>query len=352
MNAPPLLSVDDLVVTYPGRRSLFNLRPGVVHAVNGVSFEIASGETLGVVGESGSGKSTTGNTILGTVLTDAGSVRFDGTELTTFRGKYPTPIRRDIQAVFQDPTSSLNPSKVIADIIGEPLDIHEHLGKAERLKAAEELLSLVGLSRAHLERKPHEFSGGQRQRIAIARALALGPRLLVLDEPVSALDVSTQAQVMNLLQDLQQRLGLTYLLIAHDLAVVHHASDRIAVMYLGTIVEEGPAAELYASPAHPYTQALLEAVPVANPIRQRARRKTGRTGSGEIPSPLAIPTGCLYQTRCPQVRDECRVGPPPVVELDAGRRVACVLYADESTLPATESRASRAEIPATERNDR
>ena len=325
-----LLAVSDLVVKYRSPRSLFHLAGADIHAVNGVSLDIAAGQTLGLVGESGSGKSSTGNTILGIVRAESGSVRFDGVELTTLEGKYPKAIRRDIQAVFQDPASSLNPSMVIADIVGEPLDIHERLGKAARLAACEELLDLVGLSREHLERKPHEFSGGQRQRIAIARALALRPRLLILDEPVSALDVSTQSQVINLLEELQERLGLTYLLIAHDLAVVHHASDRIAVMYLDSIVEERPAEELYAEPAHPYTQALLAAVPVANPVRQRERRSGGRISSGEIPSPLNLPSGCPYRTRCPHAHDACVHEHPPMIDLGNDRQVACVLYTGDS----------------------
>ena len=326
----PLLAVGDLFVTYRSPRSLFHLAAVDIHAVNGVSFDIVQGQTLGLVGESGSGKSSTGNTILGMVQAESGSVRFDGIDLTELEGKYPPEIRRDIQAVFQDPASSLNPSMVIADIVGEPLDIHKNLDKAARLAACEELLELVGLSREHLERKPHEFSGGQRQRIAIARALALRPRLLILDEPVSALDVSTQSQVINLLEELQEQLGLTYLLIAHDLAVVHHASDRIAVMYLGSIVEEGPAEELYAEPAHPYTQALLAAVPVANPVRQRDRRSGGRRSYGEIPSPLNLPSGCPYRTRCPHAHDACMEERPPMFDLGNDRRVACVLYAGDS----------------------
>ena len=326
----PLLAVGDLIVTYRSPRSLFHLAAVDIHAVNGVSFDIVQGQTLGLVGESGSGKSSTGNTILGMVQAESGSVRFDGIDLTELEGKYPPEIRRDIQAVFQDPASSLNPSMVIADIVGEPLDIHENLDKAARLAACEELLELVGLSREHLERKPHEFSGGQRQRIAIARALALRPRLLILDEPVSALDVSTQSQVINLLEELQKQLGLTYLLIAHDLAVVHHASDRIAVMYLGSIVEEGPAEELYAEPAHPYTQALLAAVPVANPVRQRERRPDGRRSYGEIPSPLNLPSGCPYRTRCPHAHDACMEERPPMFDLGNDRHVACVLYAGDN----------------------
>lgn len=330
MDTEPLLSVRDLVVTYRNPRSLFHLAPTAVHAVNGVNLDIAPGQTLGLVGESGSGKSSTGNTILGIVHAESGSVSFDGVDLTEFEGKYPKSIRRDIQAVFQDPASSLNPSMVVADIVGEPLDIHERLDKATRLAACEELLTLVGLSREHLERKPHEFSGGQRQRIAIARALALRPRLLILDEPVSALDVSTQSQVINLLEELQEQLGLTYLLIAHDLAVVHHASDRIAVMYLGSIVEEGPAEDLYAEPAHPYSQALLAAVPVANPVRQRERRSGGRMNAGEIPSPLNVPSGCAYRTRCPHAHAACEHDRPPMIDIGDGRRVACVLYAGSS----------------------
>ncbi len=326
----PLLAVGDLFVTYRSPRSLFHLAAVDIHAVNGVSFDIAQGQTLGLVGESGSGKSSTGNTILGMVQAESGFVRFDGIDLTELEGKYPPQIRRDIQAVFQDPASSLNPSMVVADIVGEPLDIHENLDKAARLAACEELLELVGLSREHLERKPHEFSGGQRQRIAIARALALRPRLLILDEPVSALDVSTQSQVINLLEELQERFGLTYLLIAHDLAVVHHASNRIAVMYLGSIVEEGPAEELYAEPAHPYTQALMAAVPVANPVRQRERRSGGRRSYGEIPSPLNLPSGCPYRTRCAHAHDACMEERPPMLDLGNDRRVACVLYAGDS----------------------
>ena len=324
--ARALLEARDLVVHFQVGGGLFR-RPKTVHAVDGISFSIQPGETLGLVGESGCGKTTTGRAVLRLAPITAGGVLFDGVDLRALGDTAMKQMRRQLQIVFQDPFASLNPRMSIGDMIAEPLTVHGLTdGRTTRARVAE-LLELVGLSQAAAERYPHQFSGGQRQRIGIARALAVEPRFVVLDEPVSALDVSIQSQILNLLLDLQQRLGLTYLFIAHDLAVVGQMSDRVAVMYLGVIVEEGTTTELYRDPRHPYTQSLFSAIPIPDPEIEHARRRI--TLVGEVPSPIDPPTGCRFHTRCPIATDRCRVEVPPLRELETGHRVACH-YAEES----------------------
>src|SRR6478609_4435214 len=301
--AGPLLSVKDLQVYFPILTGVMRRRSGWVRAVDGVTFDIARGETLGLVGESGSGKTTIGRTIVRITQPLAGSISLDGADLLALKGDDLRKRRRKFQMVFQDPYSSLDPRQTVGEILAEPLRVHNLFsGKAREARVAE-LLDLVGLDTSFVERYPHEFSGGQRQRIGIARALAVEPEIIVCDEPISALDVSIQAQVINLLERLQADLGLTYLFIAHDLAVVRHIADRVAVMYLGKIVEIAPSDMLYAQPLHPYTQALLASVPVARPS---ARRKRAAPLKGDIPSALAPPPGCRFHTRCPLAEPVCR----------------------------------------------
>ncbi len=318
---PALLQVRDLAKHFPitgGPAGIHTV--GAVRAVDGVSFDLAEGETLALVGESGCGKSTTGRMLLRLIEPSAGAISFGGEDLLTLHRRALRRRRREMQIVFQDPYASLSPRQVVEDIVAEPLDVYRlHSGRAERRQRVAELLRLVGLDAAHLRRYPFEFSGGQRQRIAIARALAPGPRMIVADEPVSALDVSIRSQVVNLLQDLQERFGIAYLFISHDLAVVRHIAHRIAVMYLGRLVELAERDALFDAPHHPYTQALLSAVPVPDPERRRTRIIL----RGDVPSPAHVPAGCHFHPRCPIAQDVCRESVPALREVTPGRQVAC-----------------------------
>ena len=324
--ADPLLRVDNLKVHFPVMRGvLWKKQVGTVHAVDGVSFTVARGETLGLVGESGCGKSTTGLAVLRMQDSTTGRIEFEGQDITHHDKAQMRPLRQRLQMVYQDPYGSLNPRMKVNGIIGEPLVVHGMApDKATYDARITELMRTVGLLPDMADRYPHEFSGGQRQRIGIARALALEPSLIICDEPVSALDASIQAQVVNVLQELQERLGLAYLFIAHDLSVVRHLCHRVAVMYLGRIVEIADRNALYQEPLHPYTQALMSAVPVADPLVERARKRI--VVQGEVPSALNPPSGCRFHTRCPMAMDRCKTADPPLTDLGQGRFVACHLH--------------------------
>jgi len=317
-----LMHVQDLVKHFPITRGIIVQRQvGAVRAVDGISFDVHQGETLGLVGESGCGKSTTGRTILQLYRPTSGSVVFDDVDLVKLKGGDLRKMRRKMQMIFQDPYASLNPRMTISEIVGEPLIVHNVASGKEVEQRVEHLLELVGLSPTFANRFPHEFSGGQRQRIGVARALALQPSFIVCDEPISALDVSIQAQVVNLLEELQQQFGLTYLFIAHDLSMVRHISDRVAVMYLGVIVELASRDEIYHSPLHPYTQALLSAVPIPDPFAEAQRKRV--ILQGDVPSPTNPPSGCRFRTRCPIAKDVCAESRPEWREMKPGHFVAC-----------------------------
>jgi oligopeptide/dipeptide ABC transporter ATP-binding protein len=319
----PLIEVRDLVKEFPIKGSyLIRRQLGAVHAVDGISFDVNRGETFGIVGESGCGKSTTARLLLRLLEPTSGSVKFDGREIATLGAREIKPLRREMQMIFQDPYSSLNPRRTVGSIISEPFAIHDmHEGKGERKRVVQELMDTVGLNPEHYNRYPHEFSGGQRQRIGVARALALKPKLIVADEPVSALDVSIQAQILNLLRDLQRDLGLTLIFIAHDLSVVRHMCDRVAVMYLGKIVELAESDQLYAHPRMPYTGALMSAVPVADPAL--AATKQRQLLAGDVPSPTNPPPACRFHTRCWKAQEICRIEEPPLEVKDGGNIAAC-----------------------------
>lgn len=318
--AEPILEITDLVKHYPITAGFFRREIGRVHAVDGVTLSLQPQETLGIVGESGCGKTTLGRTLLRLVEPTSGSVKYRGEEVTTASSERMRELRRDMQMVFQDPFASLNPRMPVGDIIAEPMRIHG-AGKAEANQRAKDLLDAVGLSPEHTNRYPHEFSGGQRQRIGIARSLSLNPDFVVLDEPVSALDVSVQAQVLNLLEDLQEEFDLSFLFIAHDLSVVRHISDRVTVMYLGKVAELATSNDLYMQPAHPYTHSLMSAVPVADPRLEKSRERI--LLQGDLPSPANPPSGCRFHTRCPIAQERCKTEVPELRTVAPGHVAAC-----------------------------
>ena len=319
-----LLEVKDLHVHFPVRRGiLFKKTVAEVKAVDGISFNVHAGETVGLVGESGCGKTTPGRAILKLIEPTSGSIVYKGQDISGFSQKEMLPLRHEMQMVFQDPYASLNPRMCVMDIVTDPLIEHKVITHSQKEDTARKLLEIVGLDPRYMNRFPHEFSGGQRQRIGIARSLSLNPRFMVCDEPIAALDVSIQAQVINLFQDLQEKMGLAYLFIAHDLSVVRHISDRIAVMYIGKIVETAEKHDLFKNPMHPYTKVLLSSVPTPDPANERRRRRIELVG--EIPSPLNKPKGCPFCTRCPNAMDVCKVEEPSMIDVGDGHQVACHL---------------------------
>jgi len=318
-----ILEVKDLVKHFPMGGGFFGRNPQVVHAVNGINFKIKKGETLGLVGESGCGKSTAGRTIIRLYEPTSGQILFDGQDVTNAYGPDLLNLRRKMQMIFQDPYASLNPRMTVGDIVGEGIDIHKLASGQARTDRIYELLDVIGLNPEHANRFPHEFSGGQRQRIGIARALSVNPKIIICDEPISALDVSIQAQIVNMLEELQEKMDLTYLFIAHDLSMVKHISHRIAVMYLGRIVELTDSYELYKNPQHPYTQALLSAIPIPDPRVEANRKRI--VVQGTVPSPIDPPSGCYFRTRCPYVKAVCAEEVPPLKELGNNHVAACHL---------------------------
>ncbi|HEY6116499.1 MAG TPA: oligopeptide/dipeptide ABC transporter ATP-binding protein [Candidatus Dormibacteraeota bacterium] len=317
----PLLSVSDLKIWFPIATGLMQRTTGYVHAVDGVDLEVRAGETLGLVGESGCGKSTMGRAVIRLLEPREGTIKFKGADISHIRGEKLRALRRDMAMIFQDPYASLDPRQTVGDIIGEPIDIHGLAKGKERQDRIRELLRVVGMNPRYADRYPHEFSGGQRQRIGIARALAVEPTFIVCDEPISALDVSIQAQIINLLENLQSKFNLTYLFIAHDLSVVKHISNRIAVMYLGKIMEIAPAGQLYRHPRHPYTGSLMSAIPIPDPAIELLRERF--ILQGDVPSPVNPPSGCRFRTRCPRAREHCAEAVPPLEAFGAEQRAAC-----------------------------
>jgi oligopeptide transport system ATP-binding protein len=317
----PLLSVSDLKIWFPIATGLMQRTTGYVHAVDGVDLEVRAGETLGLVGESGCGKSTMGRAVIRLLEPTEGTIKFKGADISHIRGEKLRALRRDMAMIFQDPYASLDPRQTVGDIIGEPIDIHGLAKGKERQDRIRELLRVVGMNPRYADRYPHEFSGGQRQRIGIARALAVEPTFIVCDEPISALDVSIQAQIINLLENLQSKFNLTYLFIAHDLSVVKHISNRIAVMYLGKIMEIAPAGQLYRHPRHPYTGSLMSAIPIPDPAIELLRERF--ILQGDVPSPVNPPSGCRFRTRCPRAREHCAEAVPPLEAFGAEQRAAC-----------------------------
>jgi peptide/nickel transport system ATP-binding protein len=338
-----LLEVEDVTKYFPITQGIvFKHEVASVKALDGVSLTVRRGETLGIVGESGCGKSTLARVIMRLIDPTSGTVRFDGQDLTHLSDREMRPYRREIQMIFQDPYASLNSRKRVGAIVAEPLEVHKIGTDAERKRRVQDLLDVVGLNPEHYNRFPHEFSGGQRQRIGVARALALNPKLIVADEPVSALDVSVQAQILNLLKDLQAEFGLTYVFIAHDLSVVRHISDRVAVMYLGKVAELARSRDLYASPRHPYTGALLSAVPIANP--RLGRQRSAFVLGGDVPNPINPPSGCRFHPRCPRAQEECAVSDPPLERRADDHDAACFFPLEKWPLTAAEMRMDEPDV--------